>query len=199
MSIVIGVDVDGVLADFDTGFKKVVVESSGKDLFGEGWTPNDITTWNYTKDQYGYTLEEDKAAWESVKASPSFWYDLPPLDGCFDFLQSLSGDFIEDVYFITQRMGRHVKVQTEEWLFTNGYRDVPTVLISGDKAGCCKSLGITHYIDDKNENCRDVFDAEGTIEIYMLARPWNRQLLGITRLTTLQEFLDILKVERERV
>lgn len=193
--MIIGVDIDGILSDFNTGFRKVVVDVTGRDLFGENWTPDDITTWNYTKDQYGYTPEEDKAAWDFVKASPSFWYDSPPLDGAFDFLQSLSGDFIEDVYFITTRMGKHVKVQTEEWLFTNGYRDVPTVLISSDKGGICKGLKVTHYIDDKNENCTGVRDAGGT-DCYMLAKPWNQVQNGVPRINTLGEFLEVLRAER---
>ncbi len=189
------IDVDGVLAAFNTGFRKIVVETTGKDLFGENWTPDDITAWNYTKDQYGYTPEEDKAAWNAVKESPSFWYDLPPLTGAFDFLQSLSGDFIEDIYFITTRMGKHVKVQTEEWLFTNGYRDVPTVLISSDKAKCCEALKITHYIDDKNENCQSV--SVTNTKCYMLAKPWNQKQANVPRIDTLQEFLEVLKAERE--
>ncbi len=192
--MIIGVDIDGCLSDFNTGFKKVVVATTGKDLFGENWTPDGITTWNYTKDQYGYTPDEDKAAWEAVKTSPSFWYDLPPLEGTFDFLQSLSGDFIEDVYFITTRMGKHVKVQTEEWLFTNGYRDVPTVLISGDKAGCCRALNITHYLDDKNENCQAV--SVTNTKCYMLAKPWNEKQEAVPRIPNLQEFLEVLKAER---
>ncbi len=193
--MVIGVDIDGILSDFNTGFKKVVVETTGKDLFGANWTPDEIQTWNYTKDQYGYTPEEDKASWKVVKESPSFWYDLPPLAGTFDFLQSLSGDFIDDVYFITHRSGKHVKVQTEEWLFTNGYRDVPTVLISADKAGCCKALDITYYIDDKNENCQSV--SLGNTKCFMLAKPWNQKQDAVSRITSLQEFLEVLKAAQE--
>lgn len=196
MSKIVACDVDGILADFNVGFKNLIVESSGRDLFGDGWTPRDITTWNYAKDQYGYTREEDKEAWSLVKASPTFWFDLPPLEGAEKFLTDLL-DLPHDVYFITNRMGTHVKIQTEEWLYAHGFRDVPTVLISADKDLICEGLGITHYIDDKQENCVDVSGVPN-VSTYMLAQSWNRQVNVFTnqpipRINTLQEFMDVIK------
>ena len=190
MNKIIGIDVDGVLADFNTSFKDIQVEVSGKDLFGSNWTPRDIRTWNWPTDQYGYSKAEYKAAWDIVKGSEFFWEELSPLEGAVDFLKGLSRLKNNDAYyFVTQRVGINPKRQTEEWLMNNGYLDIPTVLISGKKAEACKALDITHYIDDKVENCKEVQDL-GTTKVYMITQGWNHNMEGIPRFDTPKPFLD---------
>lgn len=189
--LVLGIDVDGVLARFNEAFKKVQIETSGRDLFPKDWSDEQITCWNWPTDQYGYTKEEYKAAWEKVWASGVFWRQLRPYDGVTNFLKEIK-KLSNNVYFITQRRGWAVKSQTENWLNRYGAWYNPTVLISGDKAGCCQALGVTHYLDDKNENCTSVAD-KPSIKVWMVKRGWNQEQHFIPRISDLNEFVEGVK------
>lgn len=160
---IIGVDVDGVLADFNTDYRRLLCETTGRDLFngetpeiGKGcWEP---PCWYYAE-HYGYTKEEDKRVWDiMLRDSHTFWQNLQPYPGSPQFLQSLRL-VNADVYFITTRPGLSCKHQTEVWLERHGYPR-PTVLIArGDKGGVASTLRLTHFIDDRPENCIDVKEA----------------------------------------
>jgi len=185
---VLGIDVDGCLANFNEAFRAVQIRTSKRDLFPAKWADDQITCWNWPTDQYGYTKEEYKSAWEQVWASDKFWAQLTPYPDTIRFFKSIR-PISDDIYFITQRAGRSVKRQTENWLKRYGAGEIPTVLISGDKAGCCEALGITHYIDDKDENCLDVQSKSGA-NVTMLARGWNHEQIGIPRIDKLEEWVE---------
>ena len=187
----IGIDVDGVLADFNTNYRHELHKVSPvrfpeiSDTF-----PN---TWHWDK-AAGLSSETIASAWDSIKTSESFWAELPPYNGTEIFLFSLFVRPELDVYFITNRLGAGVKHQTEEWLTRYGY-DSPTVLITADKGGAAKVLGLDFYIDDKTENCSDVYFASPSTKIYMLAQPWNIRIAGIPRIASVRDFYDNILTE----
>lgn len=183
---VVGLDVDGVLAQFNEAFKLVQIETSGRDLFPPNWSDEQISCWNWPTDQYGYSKEEYKAAWEVVWASTNFWNKLWPYAGVADFLRQVRG-LSDNIYYITQRRGVVVKAQTENWLRRYGAGDNPTVLISADKPTCCQAVRITHYLDDKDENFDDMPPATSC---YMMARGWNHERSDVPRIKRLEEFLE---------
>lgn len=191
----IGIDVDGILADFNPGYKALVEATTAVRLPEISATFPD--TWNYAVDA-GVTPEEDKAIWKIISESQSFWYDLDPYPEAIPFLKRLS-DFPDsvDTYFITSRPGMVSKKQTEDWLETFGYvgDKFPTVLISSNKGDCASALRLTHYIDDRNENCWDVRDVSPTTKNFMLARPWNKVLEGVPRITDLNSFQLVLEAD----
>ncbi len=187
----IGIDVDGVLADFNTAFILRVIKETGKDLFPR--RPFDIPTWNYPE-SYGYTNDEVHAVWTAIKADPQFWLNLPPYADTLQSLSVLSQKSHEgnDLYFVTSRPGINAKSQTEKWLRENGFKDRPTVLISSEKGLCAEALNLDAYIDDRDLNVRDVSDARGqNTKTFLLDRPWNRgfslEKHFITRIATLSE------------
>lgn len=202
---VIGVDVDGVLACFEDGYAPLLTKQTGIEfprLGEDGWP--DCWFWER---KAGVKKEDEDKVWGQIGASDTFWYHLPANEGAYDFLSELSTlQHYEgtDVYFITHRsVGIKVKEQTEDWLVEAGFEGFPTVLISQEKGTACKALRVTHYLDDKNENCLDVRDNawwhkkgdEGKVFTsgYMLAKGWNEKIPLIPRLSTLSEFLTIIK------
>lgn len=192
MSLILGVDIDGVLADFNQAYIDLVIKVSGRDLFPP--RPFDIPTWFYPE-YYGYTDEEVKLAWKEIKNSHDFWWNLSPYAHTQSFIDDLwSLDL--PTYFITQRMGPRVKEQTEEWLVAQG-AIFPTVLVSGGKGACCKVLDITHYIDDKTENCEDVRDYSPKTQAYMLKQPWNKEIHSVPRLDHVNEWIEAIKSHKE--
>lgn len=175
--MVIGVDLDGVVADFNTAYIELVPKLTGRNLFPAGYTKDDITTWSYPE-TFGYTNKEISAVWKWIGQDDEFWFNLKPLEGAEDFLEKLAYEEMaapHDIYFITSRVGYDVKRQSEEWLVQHGWGGgfAPTVLISYEKGLCCKALKINAYIDDKNENCEQVLSESPKTLCYMLARPWN--------------------------
>lgn len=190
----IGIDVDGVLADFNKSFIERVIDVTGKDLFPP--RPFDIPTWHYPQ-AYGYTDAEmkypDGPVWKTIADDPSFWYQLFPYDGAVEFIARLDSS-VHDLYFITNRPGTTAKSQTENWIEFHNFGlqseafSYPTVLVSPAKGLCAKALNLDLYIDDNTDNCLDVNHTSPNTRVVMLARPWNTAQPGILRAESLPQF-----------
>lgn len=197
----IGVDVDGVLADFNRSFIPRVIHTTGRDLFGSGYVP---ITWNYPE-SLGYTAEEVSLTWKLIKESRTFWAGLWGYPETLDAMTALAARIYagDDVYFITARPGIDAKKQTERWLldrFPWYSPPTPTVLISSRKDECVQALDLDIYIDDRWENAVDVGQCCPGCESYLLTRPWNdnkRVLTGhqVIRIDSVQAMLDRHVVE----
>lgn len=187
----IGIDLDGVVADFNRDFMDLMVFVTDRDQFGTPRPP--ITCWNYPVDQFGYTKAEFSFAWQQVERSDHFWRQLAAYDGALAVLAQLDAlaDAGHDIYYITSRPGKQAKLQTEGWLNARGV-DWPTVLISSAKGACAKALNLDLYIDDKTENCQDVREQAPTCQVLMATQPWNRELPLVPRID-LTQFLAVLK------
>lgn len=194
--MIIGCDIDGVLADFNSGFIRRTIQVTGRDLFPE--RPFDIPMWNYPE-HYGYTSKEVTAVWKNIKLDTNFWATLPAFEGTMEFLFALEQrqDEGDGIYFVTARPGVEAKHQTERWLRCHGFRNNPTVLISSAKGKCAEALDLDAYIDDRWENVVDVAGGDlmtSRTQAYLLVRPWNRnrnpERYGIREVTSVAEFLS---------
>ncbi len=169
----IGIDVDGVLANFNHGAVALYREITGKDLFQPG-DDSDPPVWNFAAHR-GYTKEETSAVWEIIKSSPNFCQSLPRYEENCEALAKFYLRFPQDdVYFITSRVGVTAKEQTEEWFMAQGF--FPTVLIvgTGEKGNVAKALKLDAYIDDYYENCIDVTQQSPKTRCYVLNRNYNQ-------------------------
>lgn len=192
MQLRVGLDIDGVLANFNAPFIELIHKFSGVQLPKASSTyPN---RWNYEEDA-GMTKSRSNEMWEYIKQSEDFWETIPPYSYTNDVLLGfLDLESYEDVavYFVTNRMGRKVKQQTEAWLVDNGYV-APTVIIARNKGLVAEALNLTHYIDDKPENCVDVVKHSPRTKIYMLAQPWNTNISNITTVHSVTSFLNTVR------
>lgn len=194
----IGVDVDGVLADFNSGFVSLAEKTYGitrPSGFMETWP----STWDYMEPDLGLTGGQISELWELIKASPSWWETLDPLPNAVQdlvYLDMMTLSRLHDVYFITTRVGLHVKSQTERWLSLMGFWQ-PTVLISkGDKGPIARGLDLNVLIDDKPENLDSVVTAtSGRCACFLFSAPWNHGDYAYVRTTTVRE--PLIRLERE--
>lgn len=196
MKQILGADVDGVLADFNTSFISFVIAQTGRDLFPP--RPFDITTWNYPE-SYGYTADEMSRVWGAIEESDWFWSCLAPYDETNEAMAYLRDHQMagNDVYFVTSRPGRTAKAQTEHWLGQwwgwGRTATIPTVLISSDKGLCAVALKMDVYIDDLWENVLDV--AQTKTHAVLMDRPWNRAYVaedfGIQRRSAVKSFAEL--------
>jgi 5'(3')-deoxyribonucleotidase len=207
MKKIIGVDIDGVLADFNKGFREVLKTVSGRDLFnGEVWPP----CWDWPT-HYGYTPEEIAAAWQAVATNPTFWSSLDHYEDARPMLKALVAQVREEdaeVYFITSRYeSKGLHGQSLMWLLRKslgflrpGEAVLPTVVIArGNKGLLAQGLGLTHFVDDKPENCVSVALANPRCVVVLLRRSYNQgqalqlwQDYKIVNVASLSEFVEEL-------
>jgi uncharacterized HAD superfamily protein len=197
----LGIDVDGVLADFNNSFIDRVVQVCKRDLFP--LRPFEIPTWDYPQ-HYGYTDAEIERVWADIKKDPFFWETLPTYPETAQALHDLQKRatmFRDEIYFITSREGKWPKIQTERWLRAKNILNIstqdefrPTVLVSSDKGACADALELDFYIDDKWSNCTDVAMNRST-GVYMVDRPWNREYhsKNVWKISIVPTVLDMLK------
>lgn len=203
---VLGVDLDGVLVDWIRGAYKIL-----NDIRPLIKNPEeDPVCWNFPEDQFGYTAAEWKECRERYWASRDFWYNLKPEFQAENVLNVLTLAYEQGcgIYFLTDRAGLHVHEQTMAWLIRHGYGLAPQVLLvgQGTKGHAAKALKLTHFIDDKPENCYDVREASPTTRCFLLRRRYNDypevkancNARGITIVTSVKEFFDAL-AEEERI
>lgn len=187
----IGFDVDGVLADFNTSFIALVKKVTGRDLFPEGYWPD---TWDYPQ-SLGYTEAEVSAVWDVIKKGNVFWgrlSALPDMDALFDWYDT-HAFFDHEIYFITSRMGKQVKRQSETWLERKLFLlDTPTTLISSQKGEIAHALKLDYYIDDRAENILDVMSKSPQTFAYLIDQPWNQHKHVPLRIRTLADFLQVV-------
>lgn len=186
-------DVDGVLADFNTAYMLRIASCTGRNLFPPRYQPH---TWDYPV-TFGYSRSEIRRVWLNIGADPEFWSNLHPFAGTHAAMDELvlRSRWGSDVYFITARPGATTKDQTERWLRgACAGAMVPTVLLSSHKGLCATALSLDHYIDDRWENALEV--ATTKTKSYLLTQPWNTEYdaapAGITRVATLADFFVAL-------
>jgi 5'(3')-deoxyribonucleotidase len=184
----IGIDVDGVLANFTKGYAKVIRELSGRDLLTDEMIARP-PSWYWDRDA-GYTKAEENAAWDFINDSPNFWSDLSPFPDAIKAISKLG--FEHDVYFITTRTGQQPKHQTEEFL-VDQIPYLPTVLISPNKGPVALGLGLDLFIDDRDKNIIEVAQASPKTMCCVLDYPYNQDLPDLPNIHRVYSVLQALQ------
>lgn len=195
--VIVGVDIDGVLADYTSGLAKKLYQATGKALAPPGYQP---ACWEWPTNDLGYTTAEYAEAQRLQDEDTAFWRELGILPGVYGFLRALDyrvGRGVDEVYFMTVRGGVAAKTQTERWLSDYGFFK-PTVLIArGDKGSLAKGLGLTHFLDDRPKNVLDVLHASPKTKAYLLGCKHNAleqfttMKAGATVIEKLSQFSDV--------
>lgn len=193
MNKIIGVDVDGVLANFFTAYEDLVIKIDGQDRFPARYPDALPPVWNWPQ-HYGYSEAVIAEAWRHIKGSGRFWNALKPLPGAEEFLNALDNLDLE-VYFITDRPGLYAQFQTSIWLERMGFPNASVVISRKGKGAACDALSVTHYIDDKGENIENVNENSPGTEAFLLAYPYNKDFQDVPAWRTvskLEEFLEAI-------
>ena len=189
MSLRVGFDIDGVVADFHRAFRATAAEIDAED--GDPERANDTPR--------PLDAEGMKRVWDRIASTSQWWLRLDPYEPeQITRLYRTSRERRWEVYFFTTRpasAGETPQFQTQWWLERNGF-PLPSVLtIPGSRGEAASALKLDIAVDDRLTNCVDIIAASRAKAILLLRRtdPGVRdQALsrGIGVVSTLAEALE---------
>jgi hypothetical protein len=188
MTLRVGMDVDGVLADFRTAFR----ETAG----------GLVDVQDAAAASPRLSNAEMKRAWKDVSTFPNWWVGLQPYEPHeISRLYTLARRGRWEVFFLTKRpatTGDSVQFQTQWWLEQHGF-SLPSVLtVPGSRGEVANALHLDIVVDDLPLNCVEVISGSNA-KALLLARDQgsadrdgaiNR---GIGVVGTLREAIDVLE------
>ena len=142
----IGLDIDGVLADFISHYNKYYNVDKSPEI------------WNHDP--------EMDARIKSLTENKDFWMTIPVLTKACDLS-------FEPTCYITSR---DIPVEwTREWLYINGFPNTPVYSIGYDKSkvSVIKNLNIDIFVDDRFDNFVEI-NKSGTL-CYLFDTPQNKR------------------------
>jgi hypothetical protein len=163
MSLRIGFDVDGVLADFRTAFREAAVKCLRRevdDAQDSDQTPGVLT------------IKDVRRVWEYIGKTPNWWMEVPAFEPeQIARLYAMTREAGWEVFFLTRRppsAGDSVQFQTQWWIERFGFY-LPSVLtVPGSRGEIANGLRLDLLIDDQMINCVEVVSASTAKAVLML-------------------------------
>jgi hypothetical protein len=145
----LGIDVDGVVADFRTAFRSLAERELGI-------AANDV--------EADLSKADVERLWRKVALSTNWWLDVPPYEPAQIarlYAQARRGRW--EIFFLTSRpasAGDCVQLQTQVWLERLGFF-LPSVLTTpaGARGEVARSLRLDLAMDDRIVNCMEIISA----------------------------------------
>lgn len=157
----LGIDVDGVVADFRSAFRAVAERELGI-------APEDIDK--------ELSKPDVERLWRNVSAASNWWLDVPAYEpGQIERLYAQVRRARWEVFFMTSRppsAGDSVQLQTQVWLERYGFY-LPSVLTtpSGARGELARALRLDLALDDRLVNCLEVISASNAKAVMILRPP----------------------------
>ncbi len=188
----VGIDLDDVTVAIMDG---LLVYHNQK--YKTNFSPEDHTEWNLDK-FWGCSPQEAMKRVYDFYAT-DFMDALLPMPGAVKGINQLSKK--HSVSFITSRP-HFIEKKTKQWLnkyfpdlslplyLTNQYS--PGGEKSLKKSDICKSLNISHIIEDAPSNIADC--SSNNIQVLLYTRPWNTEIENSKLITRVNGWKDVLKI-----
>jgi hypothetical protein len=163
MALRIGIDVDGVLADFRTAFhdaaigclRRDIEEPSDPELSGGPLDPGEI-----------------RRVWESIARTQNWWMDVPAFEpDQIARLYALTRAGGWEVFFLTKRppsAGDSVQFQTQWWIERFGFYLPAVLTVPGSRGEVANGLRLDLVVDDQIINCVEVISGAQSKALLML-------------------------------
>jgi uncharacterized HAD superfamily protein len=169
--MMIGLDIDGVLADFISPFLRVLEARMGNGPID----PESITDPNFMNHPL-ITMEIISECIAKVSDDPKFWEALEPLPSAeqWQALDRLSCK--NNLVFVTHRYEREtydISQVTRDWLRKHGVSHPVVYFTQNYKSELIGKLNVELFVDDRHENCRDVAEKTDAV-VLMPHRPYNQ-------------------------
>jgi len=191
MPLRIGIDVDGVIADFRTAFHAAAVRCLRRDVADS----DDLET-------VGPLSPDDvRKVWDYIARTQNWWMDVPAYEpDQIARLYSLTRAVGWEVFFMTKRppsAGDSVQFQTQWWIERFGFYLPAVLTVPGSRGDIANGLRLDMIIDDQVLNCVEVISASPTKALLMLrssdaAAREHASNRGIGVVSTLAEAITVL-------
>lgn len=163
MSLRIGFDLDGVIADFRSAFRAAARSCLRRDI-------PDTPTGADTQDALG--PGEIDRVWQYIAGESNWWMRVQPFEPAeIARLYALARGARWEVFFLTKRppsAGDTVQFQTQWWLEQHGFYLPAVVTVPGSRGELANALRLDLVVDDQFVNCAEVIAAAGTKAVLML-------------------------------
>jgi len=169
--MIVGLDIDGVLADFLSPFLLRLEQKTGTGPIHS----DSITDFNFSE----HPVLSDKVVWEcleEVSYDPTFWQSMASLITPSEWKQLEGLNLEKRLFFLTHRYVRDtydIHGVTSDWLKKYGISQPVIHFTNKSKAELVEELGIQFFMDDRYENCQDVAEKTKAM-VLMPHRPYNR-------------------------
>ena len=185
----VGIDIDGVVADFRSAFRRLAEGELG------------IAAEDAESDLRKADIDR---LWRAVADKPNWWLDVPPYEP--DQIVRLYSRVRQsrwEVFFMTSRppsAGDSVQLQTQVWLERNGFF-LPSVLTTpaGARGELARSLRLDIALDDRILNCLEIISASNSKAVMVLRNPSDpnaresAEARGVGVVSTFAEALDAIE------
>jgi hypothetical protein len=177
MSLRIGFDLDGVLADMDAAlvrqaeavFGEQIVRTleaeatspeSGSETQVSQAAPPDGADSNPPVARLRMTSRQERTLWRHVATVENFWETLQETEqGIVSRLAKTAAERRWEIIFLTKRpktLGAPAQLQSQRWLVSKGYPLPSVFVVRGSRGRIAASLDLDVVVDDRPENCLDV-------------------------------------------
>jgi hypothetical protein len=205
MSLRIGLDIDGVLADFRTAFRQTAERCLKKDVADGAEEPASTAL----------TADEVRRVWDYIAKEQNWWMELPAYEPAqIARLYGLARAASWEVFFMTKRpasAGDSVQFQTQWWIERFGFYLPAVLTVPGSRGDIANGLRLDLVVDDQVINCVEVVSAGTTKAVLMLrendaparAHALNRGIGVVSTLseavTVFERLQDVLPEKRGRL
>jgi hypothetical protein len=188
----IGIDIDGVLADFRTAFHETAVRCLRHDVDD---TPD-------LESLSPLSAADVRRVWDHIAAAQNWWMEVPAYEpDQIARLYSLTRASGWEVFFMTKRppsAGDSVQFQTQWWIERFGFYLPAVLTVPGSRGDVATGLRLDLVLDDQLINCVEVISAAPTKAVLVLRSndPAARQQAGnrgIGVVSTLSEAITIIE------
>jgi hypothetical protein len=189
--MMVGLDIDGVLADFISPFVCFLAQHVGEGPI-DSKTITDLTFANHPFLSPQIVAE----CIQNVSDDPGFWQGLAPLPSAeqWRLLDSLSRQ--QKLVFVTHRYERQsysMREVTRRWLERHGVSHPIVYFTQSYKSDLIRKLNVKLFVDDRHENCRDVAENTDAV-VFMPHRTYNQSFVHprVQRIQDLDELFAYL-------
>ena len=182
----VGLDIDGVLADFLSPFLLRLEERIGK-----GPIPAASLRSVRLSAHPALTEEAVRECADAVRQDPGFWDGLDSLLSPEQWRRLEQLSQTGQLSFITHRRGHEswdIHAVTSGWFRRHGITNPDVHLVEKEKSAVVERLGVVLFVDDNYENCQEVAERTGA-RVLMPHHPYNRHFShpGVTRVMHFDE------------
>lgn len=176
----LGIDLDGVVADFNGGWTKAYNQQFATELGAEA-----VTGWNQIPSLTHFENMGEFWHWARGLEGGSLFSRLDPYPGAVEALVGLAGE--HDIVVVTTKPS-WAEIDTYAWLVEHG---VPAseVHITGKKW----AVDVDVFLDDAPHVLRYLVERRPDAVVCRYVRPWNHPLAGAVDITDWSDFAAVVE------